>query len=113
MKRLAVLFSLLLPVVVAPSTTAAATHGWSGAWAAAPQRPFAGAFAPNWSESGFRDQSLRQVVRISAGGRLLRLRLSNLYGTAPLRLTGVTVAKTRSGASIRSGTIRRCGSPGR
>lgn len=37
----------------------------------------------NWAYAGFRNHSVRQVVRVGAGGSSLRLRLSNVYGTAP------------------------------
>jgi hypothetical protein len=39
---------------------------------------------PSWSIIGFADQTLRQVVRVGAGGSRLRIRLSNLFGTQPL-----------------------------
>jgi len=42
---------------------------------------------PNWSD-GFANQTVRQVIRVSRGGSQVRVRLSNLYGTKPLRVTG-------------------------
>ncbi|NUS16034.1 MAG: SGNH/GDSL hydrolase family protein, partial [Streptomyces sp.] len=45
-----------------------------------------------------------QVVRLTAGGTSVRVRLSNLYGAAPLRLTGATVARTARGAAVRRGS---------
>jgi hypothetical protein len=64
------------------------------------QPPVAGnpTTGPNWSD-GFSDQTVRQVVRVSAGGRQVRVRLSNLYGTKPLHVTGATIARTRDGAT--------------
>ena len=38
------------------------------------------------------DASLRQVVRVSLGGRRLRVRLTNAFGTAPLVVDGASVA---------------------
>jgi lysophospholipase L1-like esterase len=84
-------------------------HGrWSTAWAAAPQPPNPGRpwLGPNWSPEGFADQTLRQVVRISTGGASLRIRLSNLYGSSPLRITGATVGQSDGGAAVRSDTVR-------
>ncbi len=52
------------------------TPTWSASWSAAPQRASAG-FGPSWSESGFSNQTLRQVVRLNSGGDGLRIRLSN------------------------------------
>lgn len=63
-------------------------------WAASPQLPSEG-FTPNWSREGFWRQSLRQVVRLSGGGDRLRIRLSNAYGTSPVRVAGASVGGRR------------------
>ncbi|KQX57858.1 MULTISPECIES: SGNH/GDSL hydrolase family protein [unclassified Streptomyces] len=68
---------------------APADGSWRGAWAASPQPPGPG----NWSQQGFTDHTLRQTVRVTAGGTRLRIELSNRYGTTPLHLTGATVAR--------------------
>ncbi|WP_431902921.1 SGNH/GDSL hydrolase family protein [Nonomuraea sp. bgisy101] len=93
------------PASSAAPTAAAGGRGWTAGWIASPQRASAG-FEPNWSEEGFSQHSVRQVVRMTAGGSALRVRLSNLYGTSPLRLTGATVARAGDGASIRPGSLR-------
>ncbi|MER5474779.1 SGNH/GDSL hydrolase family protein [Streptomyces sp. NPDC002935] len=76
------------------------------AWTASPQLPSEG-FTPNWSREGFWRQSLRQSVRLTAGGDRLRVRLSNAYGTSPLRVAGATVARTARGAAVEAGSLRR------
>ncbi|MER6439867.1 SGNH/GDSL hydrolase family protein [Streptomyces sp. NPDC001185] len=76
------------------------------AWTASPQPPSEG-FTPNWSREGFWRQSLRQVVRIGAGGGRVRIRLSHAYGTSPLRIAGATVARAGEGAAVRPGSLRR------
>ncbi len=76
------------------------------AWTASPQLPAVG-FTPNWSQEGFWRQSLRQVVRIGAGGGRVRIRLSNAYGTSPLRIAGATVARAGEGAGVEPGSLRR------
>lgn len=65
------------------------------------QRPINGIENTNWSEEGFHDQTLRQVVRVSAGGTKLRIRLSNAYGTTALRLAEATVTRVNDGAPRR------------
>lgn len=72
--------------------SAAGSAGWSAAWASAMQAPTAA--DGNWSQTGFDHQTIRQTVRISTSGKSLRIRLSNLYGTKPLQITGITVART-------------------
>ncbi|MEU1893320.1 SGNH/GDSL hydrolase family protein [Streptomyces pristinaespiralis] len=78
---------------------------WTAAWAASPQMPSTG-FTPNWSQEGFSDGTVRQIVRVTAGGERLRIRLSNAYGTSPLHLTGATVARSAGGAAIEEGSVR-------
>ncbi|WP_329430733.1 SGNH/GDSL hydrolase family protein [Streptosporangium sp. NBC_01495] len=98
--------SLLAGFVFSSAQPAAATaRGWTATWTASPQRPSAG-FTPNWSEQGFAHQTVRQIVRVSAGGTAARIRLSNAYGTTPLTITGATLARTSRGAAVRSGSLR-------
>jgi lysophospholipase L1-like esterase len=100
-----VITALIAPSVSASSPTAA--DRWTGTWATAVQHPMGETWqGENWSLDGFADQSVRQVVRISRGGSQLRIRLSNRYGTSPLRLTGATVAQAGPGASILPATVR-------
>lgn len=84
----------------------AGAEGWTGAWATAVQRPSADVWYPTWAEKGFHDHSVRQIVRVTADGPRLRIRLSNAYGRTPLRLTGATIGKAAEGAAVHPGTIR-------
>ncbi|MFI6825988.1 SGNH/GDSL hydrolase family protein [Kribbella sp. NPDC050241] len=82
---------------VLPASAAAqppATH-WSAAWTAAMQRPSAD--NSNWSTAGFDHQTIRQSIRLSTGGRSLRIRLSNQYGAKPLHVTGMTLTRATGG----------------
>ncbi|MEV7195075.1 SGNH/GDSL hydrolase family protein [Streptomyces sp. NPDC093510] len=79
---------------------------WTAAWASAPQRPSTG-FKPNWSEAGFDGQTLRQVVRVTEGGDRARIRLSNAYGSSPLRIESATIARAEKGAAVEKGSVRR------
>lgn len=85
---------------------------WTAAWAASPQRASTG-FKPNWSEDGFSGQTLRQVVRVTEGGDRARIRLSNAYGTSPLHIAGASIARTKKGASVEEGSLRRLTFEGR
>ncbi|MET7482535.1 SGNH/GDSL hydrolase family protein [Streptomyces sp. NPDC005538] len=70
---------------------------FTAAWIASPQLPAEG-FTPNWSREGFWRQSVRQVVRLTAGGERVRVRFSNVYGTSPVRIAAGSVA--RGGAVV-------------
>ncbi|MBT2505599.1 SGNH/GDSL hydrolase family protein [Streptomyces sp. ISL-98] len=79
---------------------------WQGGWATSPQAPTA-PFGPNWSQQGFDNHTVRQVVRVSTGGTKARIELSNRYGSTPLRITGATVARTDKGAAVQKGSVRQ------
>src|SRR5689334_21189888 len=107
-RRMVLVLAVVLGFLTVPLTTAQAgvgSFGWSGSWATAVQAPTAG-FEPNWALDGFTNQTLRQVVRVSDGGPSVWIRLSNVYGTAPLRVTGATVARAEAGAAVRPGSVR-------
>ena len=97
-------------VTAVPLTTAPAREWpttWVAAWAAAPQhpRPQFGTI-PNWSQTGFADQSVRQTVRTSTGGSHVRIRLSNRYGDRPLAVAGATIAKMGANGVLEPRTLR-------
>lgn len=63
---------------------------WRPAWTSAQMVPG----GDNRLISGaLTDASLRQIVRVSAGGQRIRIRISNAFGTAPLTLRGASVAR--------------------
>lgn len=66
---------------------------WIGSWAAAPHIPSPGFedFLPS-QVVALDDQTLRQFARLSAGGEQVRIRLSNLFGDAPVRIGAAHVA---------------------
>lgn len=80
------------------------------AWAAAPQdhNAASGIFPPP-APLGLQDQTVRQVVRVLASGRQLRVRFSNLFGRLPLTLRAVQVAASAGASAIdpRTGTALR------
>ncbi|MFD9736710.1 SGNH/GDSL hydrolase family protein [Umezawaea sp. NPDC059074] len=62
--------------------------GWVRTWGAAPHAPLA-AFDPVPPLAG---TTLRHVVRVSGGGREVRVRFTNEYGTTPLVIGAASVA---------------------
>ena len=57
---------------------------WVGTWSTAQT----GAATSGRSRTGFRDQTIRNIVRVSAGGGAIRIRLSNVFGAVPLTVSG-------------------------
>jgi hypothetical protein len=49
---------------------------------------------------------VRQVLHLSAGGQQLRIRLSNEYGTKPLRIGAATVSRVKADGSLDAGSTR-------
>jgi lysophospholipase L1-like esterase len=88
-----------------PATAAASasTSGWVGTWESAQVRPA----ATGLSATGFTDQTVRDIVHTSVGGREIRIRISNVFGATPLVVSDVHVAISGSGAKTRAGTARQ------
>ena len=64
---------------------------WTATWATAMQ---------DGKGAGFQRETLRQVIRASIGGDSVRVRLSNEFGTAPMTVSAVHLAK-----HLKTGTI--------
>lgn len=94
MKRFRLLRLALLLLLAVPAAWAATPVHWVSTWTASPDS--AGPALP--------PQTIRQIVRTSAGGTQVRVRLSNLFGTAPLTVDKVHVAVRDAGAAIRPGS---------
>ena len=74
---------------------------WVGTWASSPQ-PVDKSSAP--PEPGLANTTLRQVVRVSIGGKQIRVRLSNAFGNAPLTIAAAHVALPAGAAAIKAGS---------
>src|SRR4029079_9960656 len=72
---------------------------WIGTWATAP----AGVAE---TPRQFENQTLRLIVRISAGGDQVRVRSANTFGTEPLVIGAAHIARRASDANIQSQTDR-------
>lgn len=96
---LVVAFSLVpLPDLHASELPHAA---WVDAWGAAPHSSAAETTPPS-----FQNRTLRMVLRLHAGGASVRIRLSNTFGTQPVRFGRVRVAVRDTGAALVPSTNR-------
>jgi len=75
------------------------TQHWIGTWAAAPQRTLKGV-------QTFRNQTLRLIVHISAGGKKVRIKLSNIFGEQPLVIGSAHLSRRSEGANIDANSDR-------
>jgi len=89
------------PAAATPVPVPAGSH-WIATWGASPQAATAG----NLSRAGFRDATIREIVLTSAGGVRLRVRLTNAYGSGPLRIGLASIAVDRGGPNTVPGTSR-------
>lgn len=94
-------------ILIAPE--AAGAGGWIGTWGAAPEPPRAAAGSFPATPS-YDNQTIREVIRIAAGGHRFRIRFTNEYGTKPLVIGAASLALADSkgnmvGASIRPVTF--------
>ena len=79
---------------------------WVQTWGAAPLPPTP-ALGPFPATPSFLNQTVRQVVRVSAGGQRIRIRFTNEYGTKPLVIGAARVALADESGSIQPGTEHR------
>ncbi|MGB5907044.1 MAG: SGNH/GDSL hydrolase family protein [Stenotrophomonas maltophilia] len=92
MNRLSQLTAAALIALSSAASAAPAPH-WVASWQASPQPVWGAEFLfPTLVPATLQDQTFRQTARISLGGSRLRVRLSNAYGTQPLRIGAASVA---------------------
>ncbi|WP_133909457.1 SGNH/GDSL hydrolase family protein [Actinophytocola oryzae] len=100
-------FSLLLLASLGLAPPAAsASPRWVVSWAAS---PVVGSTIP-WSDcpagTGLTDRTVRNVVFASVGGSQVRVRLTNAFGSAPMRIGHASVAVQSANADAVPGTVR-------
>ena len=84
----------------------ASAASWVGTWTASPQPTWSQDFAfPTKIPETVRDQTFRQVVKISLGGSRFRFLFSNAYGDKPLTIGAASVAVACQ--RCRAGSIRK------
>lgn len=87
-----------LGLLMAASAQAAPDVRWTTAWWTS-QLALDGANA--LPAADLTDATLRQVVRLQGAATRVRVRFSNRFGTAPLRIDGATIARAPDAASAR------------
>jgi hypothetical protein len=95
--------ALAVGLPAAPSVVAqeAAAAHWVGTWESSPQPIWAPDFiAPLKYPRNLRNQTVRQVSRVSIGGPRIRVVLSNEYGATPATIGDARVAFTDKGPAI-------------
>ena len=76
---------------------------WIGTWGNALHQPDLG--VPGLNNSGFNNQTLRQIVHVSGGGARVRVRLST-FGASGLVIGAANIALSGTGASTVPGSDR-------
>ena len=98
-------FVAALAALTVHPATARERDGWTAAWATAQMVPAGDQVVPaEWLEGA----TVRQVVRVGLTGKEVRLRLTNAFGTAPLAIGAVTLARplANSAARIDPGSLQ-------
>ena len=96
-KIIAILFA------VCSITMQAAAQTWIGTWATAPQTVVK-SFMPN--NNNMSNRSVRQVVKVSVGGDVIRLKLSNIYSMQPVEIRSVYIAHAKDSSDIDAKTAQ-------
>ncbi|OOG72262.1 SGNH/GDSL hydrolase family protein [Flavobacterium sp. A45] len=87
----------------AEETQKASAQNWIGTWATAQQLVEPNNMPP---PPGLTDNTLRQIIRVSIGGKQLRLRFSNIFSDQPTVLKSVSIANVVDAPSI-DGTTQK------
>jgi len=74
---------------------------WTGSWATAVQLVEPRNMPP---EQGLTNNTIRQIVRVSIGGDVIRLHFSNRFGKQPLTMKSVVVAIAKEKNSVEAST---------
>ncbi|MEU1945622.1 SGNH/GDSL hydrolase family protein [Streptomyces sp. NPDC059474] len=78
---------------------------WVRSWGASPQAAHDGLGSLN-DHPPLADVTLRQVVRVSGGGRRMRIRFTNEFGTAPFTIGAARVGLAAPDGGVRPGSER-------
>ena len=92
MKRL-----LVLLMVFCAISTVSSAQNWVGTWATAPQTVVR-SFMPY--NNCMTNRSVRQVVKVSIGGDVIRLKLSNIYSMQPVEIRSIYIAHAKDSSDI-------------
>jgi lysophospholipase L1-like esterase len=74
---------------------------WVTTWGASPQTAIPG--SPD--ATGFKNQTIRNIVFSSVSGNVVRVRFTNTFGTRPLPIGAASIAVAGSGASTSGSTV--------
>ncbi len=92
MKRIIALICICCAIAL-PATA----QTWIGTWATAPQTVVK-SFMPY--NNNMTNRSVRQVVKVSVGGDVIRLKLSNIYSMQPVEIRSVYIAHAKDSFDI-------------
>ena len=87
MKKIWAIFTLMMTFVLV-QPIAVQAQNWVGTWATAVEFTIPG----DMPASSLSNRSVRNIIRVSLGGSLLRLKLSNEFSTQPVEITSVMIA---------------------
>jgi lysophospholipase L1-like esterase len=96
--------ALSIALCVQPLLAKSDHQQWVGTWASAPLLDAHAETADHLVAPGTTGVTLREVVHVSIGGEMLRVRFSNLYGTDPLVIGAAQIAQTLKGAAVVAGS---------
>lgn len=104
-RRFVAVFLLTISSVLAvslPASTADGNEHWVTTWSTTLHQPD---LVPGLSNAGFNNQTLRQIVHTSIGGRQIRVRLST-FGASGLVVGAAHVALSAGGSAVVPGSDR-------
>ena len=101
--KLLILSAISFIMTAAAAQDHSAGNRWMGTWAAAAE--FAG--RQDQPKSAMNGKSVRQIIKVSAGGSRIMLQLSNEFSSEPLEITSVTIADASDSCNINKKTSKK------
>jgi lysophospholipase L1-like esterase len=99
--------ALISPLATFSADAQGMKEDWITTWAASPQPVWEpDFFAPVGIPRSLMNQTIRQISRVSIGGKQVRIEISNEYGKQPVMIGAATVALSDNGAAIKPGSSR-------
>lgn len=103
----ALILALAVGSVMTVTPALADSMAWVATWQASPQPVWGSDFLfPTNVPPVLRNQTVRQVARISVGGQRLRIVLSNAYGNQPVAVGKATVAQHKQDGGVIADSLR-------
>ncbi len=95
-------YYLLTALLLTASVANAQTNHWVGSWATAPEFTGQG----DMPKTNLANHSLREIVKVSLGNKIVRLKLSNEFSKEPVEIRSIYIANAKDSSDIDTKSVK-------